>query len=235
MLPDISTRSHQKELIDEQKVSKAEMIRNLKELDYFNLFTGNISLTLRILSKFISDKSRKYHVADLGCGGGEFLIQADKWAVKRNIPLLLTGVDNNLTTISYFKQRISGNERVSAIMDDYESFLINDKRSIDIIHCSLFIHHLNDEEIINLIQIARQRKAILIINDLKRSVSAYYAAKALTKLFNGTSLARNDGPVSVLRGFKKHEIAELVGSAGGKLFSLHSIPFFRYLFVVMPV
>jgi 2-polyprenyl-3-methyl-5-hydroxy-6-metoxy-1,4-benzoquinol methylase len=234
MQPDISKRSHQKELIDEQEVEESEMIRNLKELDYFNLLTGNILLTLRLLSEIIKDRNREYHLVDLGCGGGGFLIQADKWAIKKNLKLSLTGVDNNQTTVSYLTERVSGNARISAVLDDYKSFLSSGIEKTDIIHCSLFLHHLDENEIIDLITTARHRKAILIINDLKRSLLAYYAAKALTKLFNGTTLAKNDGPVSVLRGFRKEEIIELVTSAGSKLISITPIPFFRYLIVIKP-
>lgn len=234
MQPDISKRSSQKELIDQQEVSKAEMIKNLKELDYFNLLTCNILLTLRLLSKTLSDRNKEYHLVDLGCGGGEFLIQADKWAIKKNLKLSLIGVDNNQTTVSYLNNRVLGNDRISAVVDDYKSFLLTSVKKTDIIHCSLFLHHLNENEIIDLIKIARKRNAILIINDIRRSMTAYYAAKIFTTLFNGTSLAKNDGPVSVLRGFRKEEINEMVTTAGSNLLSIRSIPFFRYLIVIKP-
>lgn len=234
MLPDISKRSDQKELIDGKGIPDTEMIRNIRELDTFNLLTGNIAITLRLLGRLVKNETKEYHLADLGCGGGEFLLRADKWSKKRDLKLRLSGIDNNATAISYLKSRLNGNESISTFQADYKTFLNSVHQNIDFIHCSLFIHHLSDSEIIDLIQAAKQRNTILIINDLKRSLVAYYAAKLLTRLFNGTKLAKNDGSVSVLRAFKKEEIISLIAKTSSRIMFLWSVPFFRYIVVIAP-
>ena len=77
----------------------------------------------------------------------------------------------------------------------------------------------------------RYAKIGFVINDLERNRFAYYSIKALTRLFKGSSLVKNDAPLSVLRGFKKEEIINLLEEAGLKNYSLKWKWAFRYLVV----
>ncbi len=227
-------RSNSKELIDSNDVPAFETIRNLKELDTYNRLTGSIWFTLKQLEKLKLESGKHYNLVDLGCGGGEFMIQAAKWAAKNNLDIELTGVDNNPVAVEYLQKRSSYIKQIKVFYTDYESFLNESDQKIDIIHCALFTHHLEDHEIISLFKTAKQLNSILIVNDLKRSKVAYYGAIAITRLLNGTSLAKHDGPLSVLRGFKKNEISALAQKAGVNIRCICAVPFFRYLFVISP-
>ncbi len=227
-------RSNKKELIDSTDVPAVETIQNLKELDTYNRLTGSIWFTIRQLEKLKLIQGKHYHLVDLGCGGGEFVVSADKWATKNNIEMTISGVDNNPIAIGYLINRIKHLKQIKAVNSDYKSFLNGEVQRIDIIHCALFTHHLNDDEIIALFRTAKKLKAILLISDLKRSKLAYYSAIAITRLMNGSSLAKHDGPLSVLRGFKKNEIKTLAQKAGVEIKCICNMPFFRYLFVITP-
>ena len=97
------------------------------------------------------------------------------------------------------------------------------------IHCSLFLHHLNDDEISGLLKFSYDNKCILVINDLHRNSIAYYSITFLTKLFSNSRLVRNDAPLSVLRGFKKKELIKLLSDSGYNEFSVKWIWAFRFL------
>jgi hypothetical protein len=71
-----------------------------------------------------------------------------------------------------------------------------------------------------------------VINDLQRNPLAYYGVWFLTRLLNGSALAKHDGPVSVLRAFKRREIETLIQRAGLMDFSIQWKWAFRYLVVV---
>ncbi|MFW5832456.1 MAG: hypothetical protein ACOCVA_09380, partial [Prolixibacteraceae bacterium] len=114
---------------------------------------------------------------------------------------------------------------------DYDSFL-NLDRQIDIVHCSLFCHHLTDDELVRLLK--KMNSAVrtgFVINDLQRNRMAYFGAKIMTTLLNGSSLSKNDGPVSVLRGFKQQELNALMKKAGINNFSIHRRRGFRFLVI----
>jgi hypothetical protein len=74
-------------------------------------------------------------------------------------------------------------------------------------------------------------KTGFVINDLQRRWLAYYSAWFFTRLLNGTALSKNDGPVSVLRGFKPGELETLFAKAGITNYSIRKKWLFRYLIV----
>ena len=124
------------------------------------------------------------------------------WARLNNYSVRLTGVDMNANAIDYLKIKCVNYHEISGITADYHEYL-NRNEIIDIVHCSLFCHHLKDDELLRLFIYFRQHlKTGFIINDLHRHRLAYYGVWLFTRLLNGTVLAINDGPVSVLRGFK---------------------------------
>ena len=88
-------------------------------------------------------------------------------------------------------------------------------RSFDFVTASLFLHHFRDDDVVRLLSdFARIAKRAVIVNDLVRNMVPYYFTR-LTGPFLATSfLTRNDGPVSVLRGFTAEELKNLAERAG---------------------
>jgi hypothetical protein len=154
-----------------------------------------------------------------------------RWARKNGYLLKHTGVDQNPGAIKYLKKHCGKYPEIDGIVSDYKAFLQEDK-PVDIIHCSLFCHHLKDEELLGLF---RKMNAVaqsgFIVNDLQRNPFAYYGAKLMTRLLNGSPLSKNDGPISVLRGFKRHELDLLLKKAGVKKYVIRRRPGFRFLIV----
>jgi hypothetical protein len=74
-------------------------------------------------------------------------------------------------------------------------------------------------------------KAGFVINDLQRHWLAYYGVHVITHLLNGSVLAKNDGPVSILRAFKLEELNSLLQNAQAKNYSIKRKWAFRYLIV----
>jgi hypothetical protein len=60
---------------------------------------------------------------------------------------------------------------------------------------------------------------------------AYYSVWLFTRLLNGTKLAKNDGPISVLRGFNYNEITSLFTQAMITNFSIKKAWAFRFLII----
>lgn len=182
------------------------LIQNLHELEFLNRNFGGHAATLFGLKKFINDRNRTYHIIDLGCGGGDTMIHIAEWGRRKNLKIRLTGIDRNPLVIDYMKQKCSGYPEITGMVSDYRR-LLKSKKTADIMHCSLFCHHLTDEEIVDLLVYFRKSARIgFVINDLIRSRLAYYLVKILTSVANGSEVSRNDGPVSVLRGFNFHEL-----------------------------
>jgi SAM-dependent methyltransferase len=224
-------RSTEKELLDDFTSNRSILFKNLRELDILNRLTGGHRLSLEGMKQLITDKNKMYHIVDLGCGSGDALRIIADWTRKNNFSVRLTGVDFNANTIEYFKDHCTKYPEITGVLSDYQVYLEKND-SIDIIHASLFCHHLNDNQLVKLFTYFSQHvKVGFVINDLQRHWPAYISAWFFTRLFNGTKLAKNDGPVSVLRAFKSHELIDLLHKANLTHYSIRSAFAFRYLII----
>ncbi len=224
-------RSKQKEWIDEQKIPKDLLFKNLKELDFLNRYTGGHYLNLRAIRKLLTSNNREFHMVDLGCGSGDTLKYIARWARKKNIRARFTGVDINPDAIDYMRRHCRDYPEITAIHEGYEAYLAK-KQHVDIYFCSLFCHHLTDNELQHVIgELKRYSKLGFVIHDLIRSPFSYYSSVAFTSLARATPLAKNDGPVSVLRGFKISEIKQLLQKAGVSEFRIKTNMGFRFLLI----
>ncbi len=225
-------RSTQKELLDSETVPAKLLFSNLRELDFLNRAGGGHSISLEGIKKLVKNKTKVYRIADLGCGSGDSLKYFADWARKNNFRLSLTGVDKNLNAINYLEKNCREYPEIEGFAGDYRDFL-NQNQPVDIIHCSLFCHHLKDDELVTLLTgMKSAAQTGFIINDLQRNRLAYYGAKLITTLLNGSSLSKNDGPVSVLRAFKFRELKRLMQQAGITNYRIYRRRGFRFLIVV---
>jgi len=224
-------RSDEKELLDETNIQRDLLFKNLRELDILNRITGGHAISLKGIKQLVTDHSKIYHIVDLGCGSGDSLRAIADWARKNNFNVQLVGVDMNADVIEYLKNHCRAYPEISGINTDYQEFL-DRNTSIDIVHCSLFCHHLNDEELIRLFTYFSEKVTTgFVINDLQRNWLAYYSAWFFTRLLNGTVLAKNDGPISVLRAFKASELMHLLEKANIKNYKIQKKRIFRFLIV----
>ena len=224
-------RSDEKELLDETNIQQDLLFKNLRELDILNRTTGGHAISLKGIKQLVTDHSKIYHIVDLGCGSGDSLLAIADWARKNNFNVQLVGVDMNADVIEYLKNHCRAYPEISGVNTDYQEFL-DRNTSIDIVHCSLFCHHLNDEELIRLFTYFSEKVTTgFVINDLQRNWLAYYSAWFFTRLLNGTVLAKNDGPISVLRAFKASELMHLLEKANIKNYKIQKMRLFRFLIV----
>lgn len=220
------------ELMDSPGLPVELLHKNLTELDIMNRYLGGHTISLEGIKSLMSDKDKKYHIVDLGCGSGDVLRFVARWARKNQYSVKLTGVDLNDDAIKYLVVQSAEYPEITGIAANYEDYLAigND---IDIIHCGLFCHHLNDKKLVQLFRYLKTSSTRgIVINDLQRNPLAYYLVWLLTRLLNGTALSKHDGPVSVLRGFKRNEMESLIQQAGLEEYTIQWRWIFRYLVVI---
>jgi SAM-dependent methyltransferase len=218
-------------MLDEPYIPEKILIQNLKELDFINRILGGHKISLSGIEKLVTDKNKQYHLVDLGCGSGDFMKFAAQWARKSGYQMRFTGVDKNPDAIRFLEKHCKDYPEISGVASDYKDFL-KSNGSVDIVHSSLFCHHLNDEELAGLLDYMKnQLNTGFVINDLHRHWISYYGVYLITHLLKGSVLSKNDGPVSVLRAFKGSEFHTFLQKAGIKDYSLNWKWAFRYLVV----
>jgi SAM-dependent methyltransferase len=216
-------------MMDDPDVPRTLLYRNLRELDFLNRYTLGHQQSIRALDKLLPRRNGKIHIVDLGCGSGDTLKQMARWARKKKIPAKFTGIDNNPDIISYLREHCKDYPEVSGIETSYQDYLLK-KEEVDIYHCSLFTHHLEYHELLDLFSYFKEYARLgFVISDILRSPFAYYGSIMLTQLGNGTSLARHDGPISVLKGFKINEIKDLLAEAEVSDYDIKTAMGFRFI------
>jgi SAM-dependent methyltransferase len=230
-----SHRSYDPELLDAPNIPKELLFKNLRELDFINRTLGGHAITLAGIKKLVTNKNKIYHIVDIGCGGGDAMKSIADWAKKNGYRVKLTGVDMNADAIAYMTDYCKGYSEITGVVCDYRDYLKNNN-AVDIIHCSLFCHHLKDDELIELLNYMNNyAQTGFVINDLQRNRFAYYSIRFLTRMLNGSALVKNDAPLSVLRGFKMQELNNLLNQAEVKEYSIQWKWAFRYLIIVQPI
>ncbi|MCI4669431.1 MAG: methyltransferase domain-containing protein [Bacteroidia bacterium] len=224
-------RSEEEELMDDLDCSGEVVDQTLRELEIINRLLGGNYVTLRGLDSLFkkhSLKGQKVRIADLGCGGGDMLVLVAKWARRKNLSVELIGIDANPHIIAFARENTVEYPEITYLVQDIFSKEF-EEGSYDLVITSLFTHHFNEEQLVNLFSsIKKLSRYGFVNNDLHRHWFAYYSIKMLTRFFSKSEMVRYDAPLSVLRGFRKGELADILMQAGIKSFRLRWMWAFRW-------
>lgn len=208
-MPDFTTRSQLKEILDQDDIPFEDIKKNLEELDFINTWLGGHKITQDGLALFKIDQSKHLHIAELGCGGGDNLRIIANYLKKQHINYTLTGIDLKPACIQFARER---NPAFQWICSDYKK--VRFEKKPDILFSSLFCHHFSQQELIEQLQWMKANSSLgFFINDLHRHPLAYYAIQLLTKMFSSSYLVKHDAPLSVARGLKKAEWENIIDQA----------------------
>ncbi|WP_420576280.1 methyltransferase domain-containing protein [Ekhidna sp.] len=212
-------RSAEIEIMDDLSISGEVINQTLRELNTINKRLGGNKISVSAFQKFVNDKA-EVTLADLGCGGGDIMMEMAKWSRENGIKATFVGIDANRNIVDYATGHTSAYPEISyqAINIFSEEFR---SQTFDIIHCCLFLHHFTNEQLIELFsQFRKQARVGVIMNDLHRHPLAYWSINLLTSLFSKSAMVKNDAAISVARGFKKKELIEILSKAGITDYSL---------------
>ncbi len=89
------------------------------------------------------------------------------------------------------------------------------EKDYDVVLCSLFLHHLNDEDSrILLQQMRRGARQLVLIDDLRRCFSGYWLAWIGCRILTRCHIVHVDGPLSVKGAYTTSEALRLCHECG---------------------
>lgn len=230
-------RTQEAEIMDDFSLQGNELTAALDQIARINQFLGGNNLTLNGVKKLLNkaDISKTITIADIGCGNGDMLRMLSNYGQKNNINFKLIGVDANAFTINYAKTLSNSYPNIEYKCIDIFS---EDFAALhyDILLCTLTLHHFSNEQILNIITIFSKNAAIgVVINDLHRSKLAYRLFEIICSVFNLEKMSREDGLVSILRGFKKNELEEFSKKLSLKNYTIRWKWAFRYQWIITKI
>lgn len=203
-------RSNQIELMDDFTISGELLWKTLDQIAKINRWLGGNSITLNGLKKIVKNESKNKTVTiiDLGCGNGDMLRAVANYGRKEGYNFNLIGIDANEYTVNYAKKKSQNYTEISYLQQDVFSDKFKNL-DYDIVLSTLFLHHFTENEIIDLLtSVLKKAKLGVIINDLHRHSMAYYLFKLLSLTIQNP-MVKQDGLISILRGFKRVDLEQV--------------------------
>jgi len=203
-------RSNEKEIMDDFDMEGELLISTLDQIAKINNVLGGNNVTINGIKKMLSNqpKEKTIVIVDLGCGNGDMLRAIADFARKKGYKIELQGIDANLATINYAKELSKEYPEITylkqdILADDYDGI------TCDIVLSTLFLHHFTDEESVALLTTFFKKARLgIIVNDLHRNKLAYILFWLICR-FIKNRMVRNDGLISILRGFKRNDLNEM--------------------------
>jgi 2-polyprenyl-3-methyl-5-hydroxy-6-metoxy-1,4-benzoquinol methylase len=234
VIVDTKKRSETPEIMDDFSLKGEELKDALDKIAKINQLLGGNSLTIngvKILLKK-SNSSELISIVDVGCGNGDILRKLAEFGLQNNLNLELIGVDANQYTIDYAQSLSKGYSNIKFICEDVFGKSFSEFK-YDIVLCTLTLHHFKNEEILRLLSVFKLNSRIgFVINDLQRSVVAYYLFQLLCFVFKLNKMSKEDGLTSILRGFKKKDLIDFSMKKQFLDFSIKWKWAFRYQWIV---
>ena len=242
MIPSFKIRTNQDELMDDFSINDSRLTSALEELRIINQWLSGYSTTMQVLAPFLSSR-KTTRILDLGTGIADFPEYIVRWAMTQSPPLdvEIVAIDANPVTVEYaqktLKQRLDPQEasKISVEVADALALRYEDN-SFDVVISALFLHHFAEPNAVTVVKnMQRVARCGILINDLHRHPLAYYSFYTLSHLLPASEMVRNDGPLSVLRGFERSELEQIATEAGLKDFSLSWYFPFRWLLTTIKI
>jgi hypothetical protein len=201
----LSIRRIQPEWLDD--TPPAEARRSVRDLVRINAVFGGHAVLQRTLARVLRSDDA-FSMLDVGAASGDMGSHVMRWYPRARV-----------TSLDYRADHLAEAPMPRVVGDAFALPLR--ERSVDLVHCSLFLHHFEDAQVIELLRVfGSLARRFVVVTDLERHPLAYYALPLTRWLFRWDPITMHDGPISVAAGFRPHELGALAESAGGRVISL---------------
>jgi 2-polyprenyl-3-methyl-5-hydroxy-6-metoxy-1,4-benzoquinol methylase len=212
-------RNLQPEIMDSEGLDPAEHHRALVGIARVN----RISASPRILWPSIRDlclerqkasDARPVRILDIATGGGDVPVGLWRLGQRHGFAIEVAGCDFSDVAIEHARQTAA---RANADVSFFQLDLLNEAipAGYDVITCSLFLHHLNEEQALAVLRKMRDSAGTLaLVNDLARSRRGWWAAYFGSRILTRSHVVHVDALLSVEGAFTPAEALAAAHRAG---------------------
>jgi 2-polyprenyl-3-methyl-5-hydroxy-6-metoxy-1,4-benzoquinol methylase len=214
-LPALDARHLTPELMDDPAIDPAEHRRALRALARLNRISCAARLVWEPIAALAAVPGHPpMRVLDIATGSGDLPLVLAGMARKAGVHLALAGCDVSETALQEARRRAVDLE---SELEFFPCDVLQGQipQGYDVITCSLFMHHLSEEQVVDLLYRMRcAARRMVVVSDLRRCLSGYLLAAYASSLFTRSRIARVDARKSVRAAFTADEFAALAAEAG---------------------
>ncbi len=164
---------------------------------------------------------RPIRILDMACGGGHVAVGLARRCARAGIASDILGTDLSPIAIEFARELAgrSGAPGVTFAQRDVSNGLLPEV--FDVVLCSLFLHHLTDEQAVSILrQMKDAARRLVLVSDLRRTRLGYLIAAYGGRLLSRSRVFHADAAQSVKAAFTADEaraIADRAGLTGARL------------------
>jgi 2-polyprenyl-3-methyl-5-hydroxy-6-metoxy-1,4-benzoquinol methylase len=207
----LAVRARTPEQMDAADLDPATYARVLADLSRINAVTLAQRATHAFLERALAGRKR-LRLLDVGFGHGDMLRSISRWAERRGIDAELVGIDLNPRSAAVAEPATPATAPIDYRTGDYADLA---GTGFDVIISSLVAHHMSDGELIAFLRFM-EREAHLgwLVSDVRRDRFAHLGYPLLARAMGVHRIVREDGTLSIARGFRAPEWTPLLDAAG---------------------
>lgn len=208
-------RKEEEEWLDADSGSAEEVASALRSLRFVNRWFGGERVHRLLLDEAAGDRN-ELKVLEVAAGRATALAEAALWLRRRKthpVVIRATLLDRQASHLP--PDWPSELPAPALLPGDALAIPLADK-SMDVVSCCLFLHHLAPSQIaIFLREALRVARVAVLINDLERSRLHFGLSKTFS-LVDPSRLSKHDGPASVRQAYTRDEMLVMVRATGAK-------------------
>jgi SAM-dependent methyltransferase len=210
VLAALDRRDRVPELMDWPGLDPAEHRTALAALARINRLSLSAEALWPPIARLARTAGRPLRVLDIATGSGDVPVRLWAKARRAGLAVEFAGCDVSPTAVAEAARHADSAVRLfthDAIRDPLPD-------GFDVVTCSLFLHHLSDDDAVTALRRMKGAGRLVLVNDLARSRFNYLAVWLACHLTTRSRVVRFDGPASVRSAFTPAEALALAGRAG---------------------
>lgn len=206
-------RDRQPEKMDDPDLPAAIHDHALDGLARLNAWSRSDVPFRQPLRDLLATASAGATILDLATGSGDLIVKLDSWLSRHGHPVRWAAVDISGHALERTAER--GHAAGIEIRTHRLDVLSETLPACDVAVCSLFLHHLDSDSIVRVLErLGSTARLGGVVCDLRRSTLGLLLASTTARLATRSPVVHYDAPASVRASLTSDELLELARRAG---------------------